>query len=61
MIQNYIRIDGEYVKQEDIPPEQMLEISVALAVRFAEGFGYVPVNSQKQGSLTTTSGHSSKE
>lgn len=61
MIQNYIRIDGEYVRQEDIPPDQMRKISTTLAVRFAEGFGYVPVNPQIQGSHMTISGHLSEE
>ena len=47
MIQNFIRINGEYVAQEDIPADQMKEISTTLAVRLAEGFGYVPVNPQQ--------------
>lgn len=61
MIQNYIRIDGEYVRQEDIPPDQMRKISTTLAVRLAEGFGYVPVNPQEQVSHMAASGHSSGE
>ena len=61
MIQNYIRINGEYVRQQDIPPEQMREISRALAVRFAEGLGYVPVDPQGQGCRAEASGHLSEE
>lgn len=59
MIQNYIRIKGEYVRQEDIPPDQMREISIALAVRFAEALGYVPVNLPGKGDHAVESGHSS--
>ncbi len=44
MVQNLIRIDGEFKRQEEIPVEQMREVSRALAVRFAEGLGYIPVN-----------------
>lgn len=58
MIQNYIRINEKYIRQEDIPPDQMKEISKDLTVRLAEGFGYVPV---EQDSHTTASGHSSEE
>lgn len=43
MVQNLIRIDGEFKKQEEIPVEQMREVSRVLAVRFAEGLGYIPV------------------
>lgn len=44
MVQNLIRIDGEFKRQEEIPVEQMREVSRTLAVRFAEGLGYIPVN-----------------
>ena len=43
MVQNFIRVDGKFKKQEEIPVEQMREISRTLAVRFAEGLGYIPV------------------
>lgn len=61
MIQNYIRIDEKYIRQEDIPPDQMKEISRDLTVRLAEGFGYVPVDQKDQDSHTAASGHSSEE
>lgn len=46
-IENYIRIDGKYVRQEEIPEEQMKEISKTIMLRLAEGFGYVPVTEEK--------------
>lgn len=45
-IRNYIRINGKYVKQEDIPPDQMREISRVLITRLCAGFGYVPVTDE---------------
>lgn len=45
-IENYIRIDGKYVRQEEIPEEQMKEISRTLMLRLAEGFGYEPVEEE---------------
>lgn len=49
-INNFIKINGEYVAQQDIPPEQMKEISRALIVKLAEGFGYVPAK-KKDGAI----------
>ena len=46
-IENYIRIDGKYVRQEEIPEEKMKEISRTLMLRLAEGFGYVPVTEEE--------------
>lgn len=48
MIENYIKIKGKYVRQEDIPPEQMKEISKEIITRLAAGFGYVPVEKPKE-------------
>lgn len=42
-INNFIKINGEYVAQEDIPQEQMSEISQAIIVNLAKGLGYAPV------------------
>ena len=42
-INNFIRIDGEYVAQEDIPQEQRSKIGRAIIVNLAKGFGYAPV------------------
>lgn len=42
-INNFIKINGEYVAQEDIPQEQMSEISRAIIVNLAKGLGYAPV------------------
>ena len=47
MVQNFIRVDGKFKKQEEIPVEQMRGISRTLAVRFAEGLGYIPVNQKE--------------
>ncbi len=47
MVQNLIRIDGEFKRQEEIPVEQMREVSRTLAVRFADGLGYIPVNQKE--------------
>lgn len=41
-INNFIRINGEYVAQQDIPREQMSEISRAIIVNLAKGLGYAP-------------------
>lgn len=46
IIQNYIRINGEYVPQESIPAEQMKEISRSIITRLAAGFGYSPVETE---------------
>lgn len=43
IIQNYIRINGEYVPQESIPAEQMKEISKNIITRMVAEFGYSPV------------------
>lgn len=48
-IQNFIRINGEYVRQEDIPPEQMKKIATELIIRMAGVLGYVPVEEQEEG------------
>lgn len=42
-IRNYIKINGEYVAQEDIPEEQRKEIATTILNRLAKGFGYKPV------------------
>ncbi len=51
IIENYIRINGEYVPQESIPAEQMKEISRSIITRMAAGFGYSPVEKEKNGML----------
>ncbi len=48
-INNFIKIDGEYVAQQDIPQEQMGKIARAIAVNLAKGFGYVPA--EKDGAI----------
>lgn len=45
-INNFIKINGEYVAQEDIPQEQMSEISRAIIVNLAKGLGYAPVEKE---------------
>ena len=47
-IHNFIRINGEYVPQEDIPPEQMKKIGTELVIRMAAALGYTPVE-EKEG------------
>lgn len=51
IIQNYIRINGEYVPQESIPAEQMKEISRSIITRLAAGFGYSPVKTESDSTL----------
>lgn len=46
IIENYIRINGEYVPQKSIPEEQMKEISRSIITRLAAGFGYSPVETE---------------
>lgn len=46
--QNYIRVNGEYMRQEDIPEEQFREIQYDLMVRLAGAFGYVPVETKEE-------------
>lgn len=48
-INNFIKINGEYVAQEDIPQEQMSEISRAIIVNLAKGLGYAPVENDSTG------------
>lgn len=45
--QNYIRINGEYKLQDDIPEDQMTEISRTLMLRLAEAFGYREVQQKE--------------
>lgn len=47
-IENYIRIDGEYKRQEDISKEQMKEISETLLLRMANAFGYEAVSEEPE-------------
>ncbi len=42
-IDNFIKINGEYVAQQDIPREQAKEIGRAIIVNLAKGLGYAPV------------------
>lgn len=44
---NYIIIDGKPVPQDEIPKEQMKEISKKLITRFAKGLGYKPVTKKE--------------
>ena len=48
-IQNFIRINGEYIPQEDIPEEQLKEIGRELIIRMAGALGYVPVEEPMKG------------
>lgn len=48
-INNFIKINGEYVAQQDVSPEQMREISRTIIVNLAKGLGYVPV--EKDGAI----------
>lgn len=45
-INNFIKINGEYVAQQDIPAEQMREISRAIVVNLAKGLGYIPAEKE---------------
>lgn len=42
-IDNFIKINGEYVAQQDIPREQAKEIGRTIIINLAKGLGYVPV------------------
>ncbi len=48
MVENYIRVNGEYLRTDQIPENEMKEISKTLAVRLAAGFGYEPVNTEEK-------------
>ena len=41
--ENFIKVNGEYRRQSDIPEKQMEELAVNLKRRFIESLGYVPV------------------
>ena len=41
--ENFIKVNGEYRRQSDIPEKQMEELAVNLKRRFMESLGYVPV------------------
>lgn len=40
--ENYIKVNGEYKKQDTLSPEEMKEISRELQIRFMDVLGFVP-------------------
>ena len=43
-IVNMVSINGNYVNFDTLPEEEKKKIGRELAIRFARGFGYEPVN-----------------
>lgn len=40
--ENYIKVNGEYRKQETLSPKEMKEIARKLQIRFMDTLGFVP-------------------
>lgn len=43
-IVNFVKINGEFVNMDSLPESEKKKIGKELAIRFARGFGYEPVN-----------------